>query len=402
MDKKTLQKLNLLIMGLAGRFEADRDYFAGLEGSFKSGNKSFPIKGVLENTDLLITFEGSTRRVTSEELAKLLCGYGERFDSVKLEYKTRGETLVVEADSKQATMKTTRMSEEREQLFEGHGETGGLSSREYRIRPGKADALLKEIGIMAENGKIRNDRIRKYNQIDYFVELLEPLVRDLASDLGKEGRPMRIVDCACGKSYLSFVLNFYIKEVMKLNCRFLGIDLLEGVIKSARSVSERLGYRNMQFIHGDIRSLLYEEEGVGVTHPDLVVSLHACDVATDFALAYGLRNRSRCIVAVPCCQSELLNQYDYEPFKDVLKQGVLKARMADVLTDGLRCMVLEAFGYTVSAIAYVSPLDTPKNLLIRAVRTGEFNKAKYQSAVNLAKSLNAYPSLLKEADKIIP
>ena len=132
------------------------------------------------------------------------------------------------------------------------------------------------------------------------------------------------------------------------------------------------------------------------SQPDLVISLHACDVATDYALAYGIRNRARGIVAVPCCHSELLNQYSYKPFNEIIKHGVFRARLADVLTDGLRCMILEAFGYTVSAVEYVSPLETPKNLLIRSTLTGGFNKGKYADCLSMAKKLNAEPMLIKE------
>ena len=115
---------------------------------------------------------------------------------------------------------------------------------------------------------------------------------------------------------------------MKLNCRFTGIDISEEVIEASRDIAWRLGYRNMNFLKGDIRQLIYggeDEESIG---PDLVVSLHACDTATDYALAYGIRSRARGIVAVPCCHSELLSQYRYHPFREILKHGVLKARMA--------------------------------------------------------------------------
>ena len=113
-------------------------------------------------------------------------------------------------------------------------------------------------------------------------------------------------------------------------------------------------------------------------------------------MAYGIRNRARGIIAVPCCHSELLNQYSYEPFEDMIKHGVFKARLADVLTDGLRCKILEAFGYAVSAVEYVSPLDTPKNLLIRATFTGRFNRKKYDKCLSMAEKLNADPMLINE------
>jgi SAM-dependent methyltransferase len=395
MDKQALQKLSLMLQGIAYRLTDEMDFFESLTGEFKSGTKKFPLTCQLEGDQLKIHFEGRSISAAPEELPGLITGFAGRFEQVTLSYRTRGEVLIIEADSKNAAMKTRRMEEDKEQLFKGHSETGTVSGREYLIRLGKADELLKMIGIMAENGKIKNDMIRKYNQIDHFVELLEPMLKDLA----KSRNELRIVDCACGKSYLSFVLNYYLREVMKINCRFTGIDIKEGVVASSREIASKLGYRNMTFIKGDIRTLLYEEEG-GAAQPDLVISLHACDVATDYALAYGIRNKARGIVSVPCCHSELLNQYDYEPFNQIIKHGVFKARLADVLTDGLRCMILEAFGYAVSAVEYVSPLDTPKNLLIRSILTGGFNREKYEECKNLAKSLKAEPMLLKQTMNI--
>ena len=392
MDKKAIQKLNLMLQGMAYRLKDEIDYFEELDGEFKSGAKNFPLKCTLEDGKLVIRFEGRNISAGPEELPKLLSEFAARYERAVFTCKTRGEAFIIEADSKNVTTRTGSLEENKEQIIRGHRDTGTVSNRDYLIKPGKADNLLKAIGIMADNGKIRNDMIRKYNQIDHFVELLEPMLSGLSA--GKSG--LEIVDCACGKSYLSFVLNYYLKEVMKINCRFTGIDISEGVIDSSRRIAKRLGYRNMSFVNGDIRTLLYEDDMGKAAQPDLVVSLHACDVATDYALAYGIRNRARGIVSVPCCHSELLNQYDYKPFSGIIRHGVFKARLADVLTDGLRCMILEAFGYAVSAVEYVSPLDTPKNLLIRANLTGSFNKEKYEACRKLAEKLHSEPTLIKE------
>lgn len=395
MDNKALQKLNLMLKGVIYRLNDEKDYFEELSGEFKSGTKTFPMTCTIKDEGFNIRFEGRNVLVENEMLPSTITDFAGRFEKVVLTYKTRGEILVIEADSKNVSMRTRRLEEDKDQLFKGHMESGAVSRRDYLIKPGKADALLKAIGIMADNGKIKNDMIRKYNQIDHFVELLEPMLKELA----KGRNELRIVDCACGKSYLSFVLNYYLKEVLKINCRFTGIDIKEGVVDASKGIAKELGYRNMSFVQGDIRTLLYEDEGGTKVQPDMVISLHACDIATDYALAYGIRNKARGIVAVPCCHSELLNQYDYEPLKDIIKHGVFKARLADVLTDGIRCMVLEAFGYNVSAVEYVSPLDTPKNLLIRSTLTGDFNKARYEACIKLAASLKAEPMLIKQVVK---
>lgn len=396
MDKNSLQKLKLILQGISARLTDEMDYFEGMTGEFKSGVKVFPLSCLPDGEELKISFEGRNITVKPDEIPDLISGYAAPYEKVSIRYKSRGELLVIKADGKNVSMKTKALEEAKDDTIKSHADTGIVTGRSYLIRPGKADRLLKAIGIMADNGKIKNDMIRKYNQIDHFVELVEPMLKDLTKDRSE----LKVVDCACGKSYLSFVLNYYLKEVMKINCRFTGIDISEGVIRSSRKIAEELNYRNMEFITGDIRTLLYQDERGAAIQPDLVISLHACDVATDFALAYGIRNRARGIIAVPCCHSELLNQYSYKPFEDIIKHGVFKARLADVLTDGLRCMILEAFGYSVSAVEYVSPLDTPKNLLIRSVLTGRFNSGKYEACINMAKMLDSEPMLIKETAKM--
>lgn len=393
MDKQTQKKLNMMLQGITFRLTEEIDYFEGLTGEFKSGAKTFPLKCTLEGGGrLIISFEGRSIDTVPKKIPELIANFSAPYDKVDIYYKSRGEMLIFEADNKNVTMKTKALEEDRESIIKSHADSGAISGRDYLIKPGKADKLLKAIGIMAENGKIKNYMIRKYNQIDHFVELLEPMLKDLMKDRNE----IRVVDCACGKSYLSFVLNYYLKEVMKINCKFTGIDISDSVINSSGKIAKGLGYRNMNFVNGDIRTLLYENESGVAISPDLVISLHACDTATDYALAYGIRNRARSIVAVPCCHSELLNQYSYKPFEEIIKHGVFKARLADVLTDGLRCMVLEAFGYTVSAVEYVSPLDTPKNLLIRSTLTTGFHRGKYDSCIAMAKKLNSESMLINE------
>ena len=128
---------------------------------------------------------------------------------------------------------------------------------------------------------------------------------------------------------------------------------------------------------------------------DLVISLHGCDIATDMAIAAGIRHKAEAVVVIPCCQREILNQYEYQPFKDITKHGILKARLADVLTDGVRGIILESMGYEVSIVEYISPLDTPKNLMIRAIKQGGKNKKAYQSYLELKESLGIEPTLAR-------
>ena len=212
--------------------------------------------------------------------------------------------------------------------------------------------------------------IRKYNQIDHYVELVAPMFEQDDSD------EIVLLDCACGKSYLSFVMNYYIHEVLHRRCRVIGVDIKEHVIDESRAMAKRLGYHNMTFICADLRTYQLPKNVTAV------ISLHACDIATDLALGTAIRAKAKYIACVPCCHKELLDQYTMPGLEPLTKFGVFKARFNDVLTDSMRALKLEAEGYKVSVVEYISPLDTPKNLLIRATRTGKVNhraKAEYDA-----------------------
>lgn len=296
-------------------------------------------------------------------------------------YEQRGTTIYIEADNKNVKMKTRET--ETAEIVKPQTETSHIGNREYLIKVGQADRLLKEIGILSSDGKVKNDMIRKYNQIDHFVELIGDMLKSLAEKYDS----ITVLDCGCGKSYLTFVLNYYIREVMKKPCHFIGLDYSESVVEASRKMAASLGYHNMEFEVTDIKNYRAERD----IH--LVISLHACDTATDEALALAVNNDVKAMVMVPCCHRELLSQYSYPPFEQILKHGILKARMADVLTDGMRGLLLESLGYKVSIVEYISPLETPKNLMIRAEKLYAPNKKALEEYRSLMKLLNANPAL---------
>lgn len=392
MDRQAFAKLQMLMNSLQQRAEDEKDFFLGFQGNLRSGIKTFPFVCKLDEDTCLLSMLGKKERCTAATAIRTVMLESEKYDGLSLLFQVRGEDLHLEADGKKVSMKTTRLAEERQESVVKAEQSTLSTSREYRIKAGRADALLKEIGIMTAQGKIRNDMIRKYNQIDHFVELLEPMITQLAEKKGE----LLVVDCGCGKSYLSFVLNWFIREELRKPCRFVGLDIQPGVIASSVKTAENLGYRNMQFHAVDIRQIIPGDQTLFAGKPDLVISLHACDVATDYALAFGLRHEARAIVSVPCCHQEWLSQYKYEPFQGIMQHGVLKARMADILTDGYRSMMLESFGYEVSLIEYISPLDTPKNLLIRAQKKFARDEAKYAACKQFAASMGVVSTLENE------
>jgi SAM-dependent methyltransferase len=392
MNKQNIGKINLFLIGLENRFSENSSIFKDIHVVYKSGLKEFKGVGSYNEENISYNFNGKTENYTLSELWNRVTKEAENYDEVSILYRERGTDILITGDNKNVKMQNKEVPEDstiissneaKETSPANHSqETSTLLNRDYYIKVGKADALLKEIGIMSKDGKIKNNKIRKYNQIDHYVELLEGVLDSLPKN-----KVITILDCGCGKSYLTFVLNYYLTEIKRRKCKFIGLDISEGVINSSKEMAKNLGYRNMEFHAIDIKMYKPKEK------INVVMSLHACDTATDMALALGIKLESDCIIAVPCCHRQMLSQYNYEPFEGITKHGILKARLADVLTDGMRSMMLEAKGYDVSVVEYISPLETPKNLMIRALKTSDENYDLMSEYLNLMSSLNVYPAL---------
>lgn len=389
MNKQSISKLSLFFVGLKSRFDENTSIFKGVKVTFIAGLKEFKGNGLFEGDNIKYNFNGKTESYDMATLLNIIQQQALNYDELSFVYSERGTDILITADSKNVKM-TNIVVKENDELTtvtskgQNHniGETSSLLNRDYYIKIGSADALLKEIGIMTKEGKIKNDKIRKYNQIDHYVELLEGVLEKLPTN-----QTINILDAGCGKSYLTFVLNYYLTEVKKRKCHFIGLDYSKGVIDSSKKMASDLGYRNMEFHAVDINEYSSDK------NIHVVISLHACDTATDMALAFGIRVAADVIIAVPCCHRDLLNQYYYEPFKNILKHGIFKARLADLLTDGMRALMLEAMGYDVSVVEYISPLETPKNLMIRAIKTKSENAAAMDDYTKLMSDLNSYPAL---------
>lgn len=358
MNRQTAQKADFLIQGLLGRLEDGPEFFEGIDCVFRSGGKEFDFHAELTDAALSFIFQGQRYNRDQKGFCKFIQEQIPLFDSMELTYRERGKGYMVLADERRVTTKSVDSLPSAGKM---PAAAASLGKREYFVRPDKAAPVLEALGILGKNGKVRNDKIRKYNQIDHFVELLDPLLRELASVTDT----INVIDMGCGKSYLDFVLNYYIREVLGKRCHFTGLDINPVVIGDSRKIAEQLKYNNMKFIETDIGNFLPERRY------DLLLTLHACDTATDKALSFGIVNDVRSMVCVPCCHKEMNGQYHMDGFEGILKYGVLKARIADSLTDGMRGMYLEAMGYDVSMVEYISPLDTPKNLMMKAFLRGE-------------------------------
>lgn len=231
--------------------------------------------------------------------------------------------------------------------------------KKYILEEGIPVPFLIDLGVMTQNGSIVNAHYDKFRQINRFLEYIEDILPSLPT-----GRELRILDFGCGKSYLTFAIYYYLKVLKGYPVRITGLDLKEDVIRHCNELAVKYGYDKLEFLCGDIA--YYD----GCSQVDMVVTLHACDTATDYALAKAVGWGAKVILSVPCCQHELDKQMKNDLLSPVLHYGILKERMAALMTDGLRAQILEANGYRTQILEFIDMAHTPKNLLIRAVYNG--------------------------------
>ena len=254
--------------------------------------------------------------------------------------------------------------------------------KKYILKEGTAVPFLVELGVMNAQGKIISAKYDKFRQINRFLEFIEDILPRLPKD-----REVTILDFGCGKSYLTFAMYYYLRELQGYDVRIIGLDLKADVIAKCSRLATTYGYEKLQFLQGDIAD--YE----GVSAVDMVVTLHACDTATDFALAKAVEWGAQVILSVPCCQHEVNKQIKNELLEPVMRYGILKERMAALLTDGIRANLLEAKGYDTQILEFIDMEHTPKNLLIRAVKTGKEKPADHLQ--ELLQELKVKPTLEK-------
>lgn len=253
--------------------------------------------------------------------------------------------------------------------------------KKYILSENEKIPFLVELGVQTKEGKIVDKKYKKFRQINRFLEF----VRDVLPELPKD-RKITILDFGCGKSYLTFAMYYYLKIKNGYDVRMIGLDLKKDVIAHCNQLAKTLGYEELTFLEGDISS--YK----GVDKVDMVVTLHACDTATDFALDKAVKWGAKVILSVPCCQHELNAQIESEMWRPVLKYGIIKERMAALLTDALRANLLEQQGYDVQILEFIDMEHTPKNLLIRAIKKGK-KKVTKEEYNRICKELHVHGTL---------
>lgn len=257
-------------------------------------------------------------------------------------------------------------------------------TKQYILQEGKPVDFLVGLGVQSPDGKVTKAKYDKFRQINRYLEFIEDVLEELPAD-----RTIRIIDFGCGKSYLTFAMYYYLHELKGRDIRITGLDLKEDVIDHCNELAVKCGYDRLQFEKGDISTY------TGADQVDMVVTLHACDTATDYALDKAVKWGARVIMAVPCCQHEVNRQIHCEELKPLLQYGLIRERMSALITDALRANLLTEQGYETQILEFIDMEHTPKNLLIRAVKKNRIRPVKKEGTEDIFAFLGISPTLAK-------
>lgn len=329
----------------------------------------------------------------AESAAGRLMEYMENFRQMQLETSTMLYTALVSKKGKVTIKKKHNASPKAVEAFSHN------RKKHYILEEGEPVPFLIDLGVMTKEGKVVQSKFDKFRQINRFLEFIEDVLPRLPKN-----REVTVLDFGCGKSYLTFAMYYYLHEMKKYDVRIIGLDLKEEVIRRCGELSVRYGYEKLTFLKGNIADY------TGADKVDMVVTLHACDTATDLALEKAVGWNAKVILSVPCCQHELNAQMQGAgqckdnrllALEPVMKYGLLKERMAALITDGLRAQYLERAGYYVQVLEFIDMEHTPKNILIRAVKTGnaEGRKRAEESIKACEEFLHISPAIGRLLDR---
>lgn len=327
--------------------------------------------------------ENFTKEEMQERIIRYMQGEFRQLEAISVD----GRLTALVSKKGRITVKCSRQSEAPKILPDmSHNRT-----KQYLLQEGTPVPFLVDLGVQTREGMIVRSRYDKFKQINRYLEFVE----DILPTLDKE-KTVHIIDFGCGKSYLTFALYYYLHEVKGMDTMITGLDLKADVIEKCNHLAKSYGYEKLHFYQGDIRTF------EGAEQVDMVVSLHACDTATDYAIKKALDWNAKVLFAVPCCQHEVNKQIDSELLQPVLKYGLLKERLSAILTDAVRANLLEEAGYDTQVLEFIDMEHTPKNILIRAVKKESPSK-KDASLENLTDALRVETTLqklMKDEDRI--
>jgi len=323
------------------------------ESAGKIKIKPVEIKGLYHiqleyHFDQTITHENKLPSEMEETVRELLDRYRQ------LQMNWAGESVHIQLSKKKKVTMKRSVTDNQPPVELSHNR-----KKNYVLDPDVVHPFLVHLGVQTKDGKIKNQKHDKFKQINRFVEFVEDSLAYLPTD-----QPLRIIDFGSGKSYLTFALYYYLKELKGYEVNITGLDLKKDVIAHCEKLARELQYDGLHFKVGDITD--YNN----VQQVDMVVTLHACDVATDMALGRAVKWGARVILSVPCCQHELFTQLDSPALAVMTRHGLIKERFASLATDSIRAQVLDLVGYETQLVEFVDLENTPKNILIRAYYTG--------------------------------
>ena len=351
----------------------------------KTDNQKVTIRPVLLKGELRYQLESFRdnkafhRNVTGQELLKIL--------ESQLESRYRQALVVTDRETIQYSMK-------RDGSYKRHATAslplpGKVQShnreKEYILKEGENIPALVDLGVFTADFKIVRAKYDKYKQINRFIELIDHAFKDYRKD------SITILDFGCGKSYLTFILYYYFAVKRKMDATIIGYDIKEDVVKRCGEIARKYGYEGLEFVRADVTKDVLTDRNI-----DMIVTLHACDVATDFALHYAITKKADFIFSVPCCQHEVNSSIRKGGDLDILlKHGIIKERVSALLTDAIRANVLEDMGYTVDMIEFIDFDHSPKNIMIRARRNGKPGTKGRKQAQELADAYGFKQTLLE-------
>lgn len=331
----------------------------------KSGPSKIKIRPVMMKDDLLfqVSIQEETqifhKNYNKDKLIDNILNWMKDFKQLQLEGKQISAVVLVSKKQK-VTIKKKRV--DRKEMIVDHSHN---RKKSYILEEGKPVDFLVDLGVMTKEGKVVHKKYDKYRKINRFLEFIEDVLPHLPKD-----RKVNIIDFGCGKSYLTFAMYHYLKVLKGYEVRIIGLDLKIDVIEHCQRLAQQYGYQDLTFQVGDIADF------TGVDEVDMVVSLHACDTATDHALEKAVTWGASVILSVPCCQHELNKQISCKEMEPILGYGLIKERMAALMTDAIRAQLLETRGYSTQILEFIHMDHTPKNILIRAVKTGKSSVKK--------------------------
>ena len=349
----------------------------------KGGIQKVKVRPILKKDTLLFQCEEHKNNQVfhnnyeTSHAIEVVAEYMQQFKQMQMETKQYRYTVLVSKKGK-VTIQKKQQAGCVKQVDLSHNR-----SKQYILQEGTIVPFLQDLGVMTSEGKIVRTKFDKFRQINRFLEFIEDILPQL--DKNKE---VTILDFGCGKSYLTFAMYYYLHEMKQYDVRIIGLDLKTDVIRHCNELSEKYGYEKLKFLEGNIADY------TGVDEVDMVVTLHACDTATDFALDKAVGWNAKVILSVPCCQHELNGQMKNDLLAPIFKYGLIKERMAALLTDAMRAEYLESMGYDAQILEFIDMEHTPKNILIRAVKTGK--RKNNQKSVNaLEEFFHVTPTLGK-------